>query len=130
MKTYKTAKDIATKQVYYVDGLFTAQQAIETMQAYNSEALIVKKRSEGDAFGLLLASDIVKGVLIPDFSPQEISVYQLMTKPALTIPAELNARYVPRLLVNAGVEVAPVEEAGELVGIIYLRDFIFNAENR
>jgi signal-transduction protein with cAMP-binding, CBS, and nucleotidyltransferase domain len=126
MEAYKTAKDIASSELFYIDGLATAQEAVKLMQEKNVDYLIIEKRSESDANGILVISDIIRGVVIPDLKLSEVSVYQLMTKPLISIPSTLNARYVPRLLINAKINVAPVEENGKYIGIVHLRDFLFN----
>jgi predicted transcriptional regulator len=38
----------------------------------------------------------------------------------------MNCRYVSRLLVRAGLYVAPVEEGGTFVGVVHLHDLVFN----
>lgn len=126
MITTKTAKEIASTEFYYIDGLSSAQEAIQLMKEKNTDTLIIEKRNEHDANGILVISDIIRGVIIPDYDLTEISVYQIMTKPVISIPSNLNARYIPRLLVNAKINVAPVEENGKYIGIIHLRDFLFN----
>ena len=47
-----------------------------------------------------------------------------MTKPVITVPPEMNVRYVARLLHRADVRRAPVEAQGELLGIISLSDLV------
>jgi signal-transduction protein with cAMP-binding, CBS, and nucleotidyltransferase domain len=126
MRPNTTAKEIASDKLIYIDGLASAQEAIDLMKKHQVDSLIIQKRNENDANGILVVSDIIKEVVIPDLKLNEVSVYEIMTKPCISIPSTLNARYVPRLLVNAKVNVAPVEENGKYIGIIHLRDFLFN----
>jgi signal-transduction protein with cAMP-binding, CBS, and nucleotidyltransferase domain len=123
-----SAKDIATTKPVYIDGLATAKEAVATMKKHNIEVLVIQKRNDKDANGILVVSDIVRNVIIPDKNLEEVSVYEIMTKPVISIPASLNARYVPRLLMNAKINHAPVEENGEYIGMIDLRDFLFNLD--
>jgi signal-transduction protein with cAMP-binding, CBS, and nucleotidyltransferase domain len=126
MSNYKTAKDIASDKLFYIDGLASAKDAITLMKEKQVDYLIIQKRNEQDANGILVVSDIVKGVINKDLNPEEVSVYEIMSKPLISIPSTLNAKYVPRLLFNARINVAPVEQNGEYIGIIHLRDFLFN----
>lgn len=123
-----SAKDIATSKPVYIDGLATVKEALATMKKHNVEVLVIQKRSENDANGILVVTDIIRHVIIPDKILEEVSVYEIMTKPVISIPAQLNARYIPRLLMNAKINHAPVEENGEYIGMIDLRDFLFNLE--
>lgn len=120
----KKAKDAMTGKVVFVDGLTSAKEAILLMRAEKTDALIVKKRDEHDEYGILVLSDLIKGVIIPDKKFKDVSVYELMTKPAISVPSNMNIRYVPRLLMNIGIKIAPVEENGEFIGMISLNDTI------
>ncbi len=126
MSDYTSAKDIALNKIVYIDGLATAKEAIALMRENNVEALIIAKRSEKDANGIVVISDIIRGVIVPDKKPEEVSVYELMTKPVISIPAHLNIRYVPRLLSYAKINIAPVEENGKYIGIISMKDIVFS----
>jgi signal-transduction protein with cAMP-binding, CBS, and nucleotidyltransferase domain len=126
MKDYTCAKDIANPKIVYIDGLATVKEAIEKMKTNAVDVLIIEKRNEKDANGMLTISDIVKGVIIPDKNHKEVSVYEIMTKPVISIPASLNLRYIARFLNNAQINTAPVEENGNFIGIISLKELVFN----
>jgi CBS domain-containing protein len=49
-----------------------------------------------------------------------------MTKPVITVPADMDVRYVARLLYRAGIRRAPVEEGGKLVGMISLESLVLD----
>lgn len=125
MENYKKAKDIASSKLFYVDGLDSVSSAVKTMKENNVQALIIKKRDSADANGILTVFDIINRVIIPERSLEDVSVYEIMTKPVLSISAHLNVRYVPRLMHNYGVRIVPVEENGEFVGLIDFSQFLF-----
>jgi CBS domain-containing protein len=51
-----------------------------------------------------------------------------MTKPVITVPPDMDIRYVARLLNRAGVRRAPVEDRGELLGMISMSDFVLRKD--
>ena len=126
METYKTAKNIASNRLYYIDGLASIRDAIQLMKDKEVHALIIHKRNIADANGIITIKDIIRGVIIPNRTIDEVSVYEVMTKPVLSIPSHLNVKYVPRLMYNAKIRFAPVEENGEYIGIIDYSQFLFN----
>lgn len=126
MSDYKKAKDLARNNVVYIDGLASIKEAIQTMKEHNVEALIIQKRNERDANGILVINDIIRGVIVPDKNPEEVSVYELMSKPVISIPADLNVRYVSRYLINANKNWAPIEEGGKYIGIIGLKEILLD----
>jgi signal-transduction protein with cAMP-binding, CBS, and nucleotidyltransferase domain len=124
---FKKAKDIVSNNLYFVDGLASVGDAVKMMKEHNVQALIIKKRDAADAHGIVTVFDIVEGVIIPERDLEEVSVYEIMTKPVLSISAHLNVKYVPRLMHNYGVRIAPVEENGEFIGLIDFSQFLFAA---
>ena len=125
-RSYQSAKDVMTKKVILVDGMATAKEAVELMRIEKIESLIVKKRHPEDAFGIVNVHDFIKGVIIRDKTSDEVNVFEIMTKPLISVPADMDARYVARLLMNVGIRMAPVEENGEYIGMISLSDLILN----
>ena len=125
MKTYKKAKEIASDKMFFIDGLASVRDAVQLMKEKNVQALIIQKRNSADANGIITVNDIIKGVIIPNKTLDEVSVYEIMTKPMFSISAHLNVKYVPRLMYNYNVRIAPVEENGKYIGIIDYTQFLF-----
>ena len=125
-RSYQSAKDVMTKKVILVDGMATAKEAVEMMRIEMVESLIVKKRHPKDAFGIVNVHDFIKGVIIKDKTLEEVNIFEIMTKPLVSVPADMDVRYVARLLINIGIRMAPVEENGEYIGMISLSDLILN----
>ncbi|MBK8565612.1 MAG: CBS domain-containing protein [Saprospiraceae bacterium] len=125
METFKKAKDIASDQLFFIDGLASVRDAVLLMKSKNVQALIIKKRNNEDAHGIVTVTDIIKGVLIPNKTLDEVSVYEIMTKPVFSIPSQLNVKYVPRLMLNHNIKIAPVEENGEFIGLIDFSQCLF-----
>jgi signal-transduction protein with cAMP-binding, CBS, and nucleotidyltransferase domain len=125
METFKKAKEIASDKLFFIDGLSSIRDAVQLMKENNVHALIIKKRNNADANGIITVNDIIKGVIIPDKTLDEVSVYEIMTKPVFSISAHLNVKYVPRLMYNYNIRIAPVEENGEYIGIIDYSQFLF-----
>ena len=126
MSSFKTAKDIASKSLYYIDGLATVREAIELMKEKQVDYLFIQKRNEQDANGIIVISDIIRGVVNKDINAEEVSVYEIMTKPVISISSNLSSKYASRLLLNSKINVAPVEEDGNYIGVIHLRDLVFS----
>ncbi len=125
IKTVRT-RDVMHKQILTVDGMATAREAAARMRSERVFSLLVEKRHEHDAWGILVVQDFVKGVLIPGRSPDDVNVYEIMTKPIITVPADMDIRYAARLLYRAGIRRAPVEDKGEIIGMISLSSLILD----
>ena len=122
------ARDVMNKGIVSIDGMATAKEAAAQMRSEKVSCLLVKKRHEDDAWGILGVQDFIKEVIIPGRSPDEVHVYEIMTKPIITVPAEMDIRYVARLISRAGIRRAPVEDGRELIGMISLSSLILDNE--
>ena len=116
------------KGIVSIDGMATARDAAAQMRSEKISSLLVRKRHADDAWGIVAVQDFFKGVIMPGRSPVEVNVYEIMTKPIITVPAEMDIRYVARLIYRAGIRRAPVEEGGELIGMISLSSLILDNE--
>ena len=125
-RSYQSAKELMTKNVFFVDGMATAKEAVEIMRREKVEALIVEKRHAQDAYGIVMVHDFIKGVIIPDKTSEEVNVFEIMTKPAICVPANMDIRYVASLLMKVGLRMAPVEENGKYIGMVSLSDLILD----
>ena len=112
-------------EVHTIDGLATVSEAIALMRRHHVSSLVVPRRNDDDEFGLILVSDIARRVIAENRAPERVNVYEVMSKPVLTLPSEMQARYAVRLLVRFGVSRAVVvDHDRNPVGIATLRDLV------
>lgn len=120
------ARDVMNKRFVSIDGMDTAKEAAAKMRSENVSALLVEKRYPDDAWGIITVHDLIREVIISGRSSTEVNVYEIMTKPIITVPADMDIRYVVRLIHRAGIRRAPVEDQGELIGMIFLSSLILD----
>ena len=122
------ARDVMHKGIISIDGMATAREAAAKMRSEKVASLLVEKRHSDDAWGIVVVQDFIKGVIIPGRSPSEVHVYEIMTKPIITVPADMDVRYVARLIYRANIRRATVEDGGKLIGMISLSSLILDNE--
>ena len=113
-------------RIVSIDGMATAREAAARMREERVHSLLVNKRYPANAWGILSVQESIDGVLISGEAAAEVNVYEIMTKPALTVPADMDIRYIARLLHRVGMRRAPVEENGELVGMVTLSALVLD----
>jgi predicted transcriptional regulator len=112
-------KDAMTTDSYqFTDGMVTVAEGIKLAKEHNVTALIINKRHENDEFGLVMLSDIAKQVIAKDRSPERVNLYEIMAKPLLSVPPEMDVRYCARLFENFGVNTAPVIKDQQVLGLV------------
>ena len=127
-KSIVRARDVMRKGIVSIDGMATAKEAAAKMRSGKISSLIVNKRHADDAWGIVAVHDFIKKVLIPGRSSSDVHVYEIMTKPIITVPADMDISYVARMLYKAGIRRTAVEDAGELIGMIALSSLILENE--
>ena len=120
------ARDVMHEKHIELDGMATVAQALEVMRSAQSDVVIVNKRNEHDAFGILLLSDIAKEVLAKDRAPERVNVYEIMSKPVIPLEPDMDVRYCARLFNNFGLSNAPVVENGRIIGVVSYTELVFN----
>lgn len=121
-----TVRDVMANTYVIVDGLITVKEAIQTARQREVKALVVDKRHDGDEYGLVLMNDIAKKVLAQNRSSDRTNIYEIMTKPALSVNPEMNVKYCARLFERFGISRAPVVEDGKIIGMVSYNNIVIN----
>ncbi len=117
--------DLMGSQVHAIDGLATVAEAMATMKRLQISSLVVDRRDDDDELGLITVSDVAREVTTRDRAPERVNVYEIMSKPALTVRSGMLARYAVRLLVRFRVSRALViDDGGAPLGLVTLRDLV------
>jgi predicted transcriptional regulator len=117
-------RDVMKTQFDTVDGMATVAQALDTMAHVETKTLIVKKRHRDDTIGMVVLSDISRQVLAKDRAPDRVNIYEIMSKPVLSVNPDMDIRYCARLFARFKLTRAPVVENSDVIGIISLTDMV------
>lgn len=125
--SYKTnikASEVMNQSFVMLDGMQTIRDALNAMRDNEADVVLVKKRDQHDAFGILMLSDIAKQVMAKDRSLDRVNIYEIMTKPVVSVPPEMDVRYCARLFDKFGLSCVPVIESEEVLGVLGYRDLL------
>jgi signal-transduction protein with cAMP-binding, CBS, and nucleotidyltransferase domain len=117
-------RDVMKAQVDMVDGLTTVAEALRKMKHVETKCLIVNKRHDDDEYGIVLLADIARYVMAKDRAPERVNVYEIMSKPVISVDPAMDIRYCARLFDKFGLSRAPVIENGKIVGIVSYTDMV------
>lgn len=123
-----TVADVMTKKVITIEPTATVRDAIRMMTEHRTSSLVVERRDEHDEFGLIVVRGIAAEVLGKDLSPDRVNVYEVMSKPVLTVAAGMQVTYAVRLLTRFKQSRAMVvDDARHPVGIVTIRDMVLKS---
>jgi signal-transduction protein with cAMP-binding, CBS, and nucleotidyltransferase domain len=111
-------KDVMKTDFGTIDGIATVAEALKKMKAMQTAVLIVNKRHDDDEYGLINCGDIARHVLAKDRAPDRVNVYEIMTKPVISVHPEMDIRYCSRLFAHYDLVRAPVIEGRKVIGIV------------
>ncbi len=123
-QTRVSVRDVMDQSYIRVGGLDTVAAAFRRMLEVDAHCMIVDRRDGNDEFGLVLHTDIARKVIGPDRSPERVRIYEIMSKPVLTVHPGMNIRYASRLFERFHLRVAPVLDDGEVIGIVTDYDIV------
>ena len=118
-------EEVMSRNVRAISPLETVATAIDLMRQHNVSSLVVERRDEHDEYGLLVVSDIARVVIAGNRAPARVNVYEVMSKPVINLPAEMDIRYAVQLLVKFGLSRAlVVDHDRRPVGLVTIRDMV------
>jgi len=117
-------RDVMKSEFDIVDGKMTVKDVLKTMKHIETKSLLVEKRHDDDEYGMVLLSDLAKHVLAKDRSPDRVNIYEIMSKPVISVRPGMDIRYCARLFDRFGLSRAPVIDDGKVVGIISFTDMV------
>ncbi len=119
-------RDVMRHDIDIVSGMTTISDALLQMEHLKNKMLIVDKRHDDDEYGVVLISDIAHHVLSQNKSPDRVNVYEIMTKPLVSVDAAMDIRYCSRLFERLKLSRAPVMDNGKLVGVVSLTRMVLH----
>ncbi len=111
-------KDVMKTDFGTIDGIATVADALKKMKTLKTAVLIVNKRNEDDEYGMVTSGDIARHVLAKDRAPDRVNVYEIMSKPVISVHPDMDIRYCSRLFANYNLVRAPVLENNKIVGMV------------
>jgi CBS domain-containing protein len=109
-----------------IDGVTRVSEALKMMKEQSLNAILIEPRDDSDVYGILTLKDIARKVISQRRKLHETHVYEIMSKPVLSVPAGMPVPYAARLLANFNVSYAMVIESNQVVGMVSLNGIVTN----
>ncbi|MDA1022848.1 MAG: CBS domain-containing protein [Proteobacteria bacterium] len=120
--------DVMTKGIITIEAAATVSEAVHLMRQHRTSSIVVERRDDADEFGMIAVADVASEVLSKDLSPDRVNVYEIMSKPVLTLAAEMNVVYAVRMLTRFKLTRAlVVDHDRNPLGIVTLRDMVLRS---
>ena len=114
-----------SKGIITIEATTTVREAVNLMREKKTSSIVVERRDENDEFGMIAVTDVAEKVMAKDLSPDRVNVYEVMSKPVLTLHVDMAVVYAVRMLSRFQLSRALVVDDGRNpVGLVTLRDMV------
>ncbi|NTS76039.1 CBS domain-containing protein [Catenovulum sp. SM1970] len=126
-KTLRVRDVMLTDTYCIADGMLTVAEAIEMAKQNNAATIFIAKRSDDDEWGMVKLSDIAREVLAKDRAPERVNLYEIMTKPVLSVKSGMLVKYSARLFDSFDINTAPVIDDNEILGVLSYTEMVLKS---
>jgi len=119
-------KDIMTPKdkLIIVSPMDKVRKALELMKKHSVRSIIVDKHQENGAYGLITFKNILQSIVAEDGDIDLLNIYDISNTPAISVSAQLDVKYVAKMMVTSSIKRLLVIDNNELQGIITMSDII------
>ena len=117
-------RDILRPNVITVSPLAPLREAMQLMRRHGVKSLVVEKQHVHDAYGIITYTTILRTIVAEEGDIDLSHVYDVCKKPVITVPSEMDVKYVARLMVSQGIRRLVVLHGNELEGIVTTSDIV------
>jgi len=117
-------RDVMKPEVDIVDGMMTVSAVLRSLKFPETRTIIIQKRHEDDEYGVVMFSDIARKVMAPRRSPDRVNIYEIMSKPVISVHPAMDIRFCINLLHQFGMSRVPVIQDGQICGLVSYTDIV------
>ena len=117
-------RDVMMSNFTKVDGVMKVSDVLNMMRDKNINAILVEPRDENDVYGIMTLKDIARKVIGENRKLHEAHIYEIMSKPVLSVKSDMPVPYAARFLTNFNVSYAMVIENNEVTGMVSLNGMV------
>jgi signal-transduction protein with cAMP-binding, CBS, and nucleotidyltransferase domain len=130
MGEIKRVGDVMMSNFTKVEGIMKISDALKMMRSKRINAVLVEPRDDSDVYGIMTLKDIARKVIAQRRKLHEAHVYEIMSKPVLSVTSDMPIPFAARFLTNFSVSYAMVIENNEITGMVSLNGIVNLWEDR
>ena len=124
MSNQLLVRDVMMPNFRKMEGVTNVYDALAVMKEEGIHAVLIQPRNETDVYGIMTLKDIARKVIGERRKLNETHVYEIMSKPVLSVQADMPVPYAARFLTNFDVSYATVMEDSAIIGLVSLNGMV------
>ncbi|HAK37343.1 MAG: CBS domain-containing protein [Nitrospinaceae bacterium] len=117
-------RDVMMPNFTKMEGVTKVDEALLVMKEKKVNAVLIEPRNDSDVFGIATLKDIARKVIAHNRNLHEVHLYEIMSKPVLSVSSEMPLPYAARFLTNFNVSYAMVYDNNDVIGMISLNGIV------
>ena len=119
-------KEVMTpkEKLISVEPTATVREVLRLMRTHSVRSVIVEKRQDDGAYGLVTFKNILQSIVAEDGDIDLLNVYDIAVTPAISISAKINVKYAARMMVASSIKRLLVIDNNEIQGILTMTNII------
>lgn len=117
-------RDIMITDVATISPLASLREALDRMRQYKVKSLPVEPKDAYDAWGIITYRNLLSTILSEDGDIDLINVYDVYSKPAISVSENLALQPVASMMIKHGFRRLLVLENNQLKGIVSMSDIV------
>ena len=114
--------DAKGRDVLRIDAAASVREAVKRMVDANVGSLLVT--DSGEVVGIVTERDYLRRVTLEERSDRETSVREIVSSPLIVVTPETTIDACKALMTDRRIRHVPVEEKGEVVGLVSIGDIV------
>ncbi|MCA1553729.1 MAG: CBS domain-containing protein, partial [Chloroflexi bacterium] len=123
-----TAADVMGREAVYIADEATVSEALALMESQDVLSLLVRLR-DGE-LGIVTQRDIISKVVAQERDPDQLRVREITSSPIITVAPSTSIAECSRIMIERNIRRLPVEEGGEIIGVVRDTDIFQAVEER
>jgi CBS domain-containing protein len=124
MADIQKIRDVMMSNFTKVEGVMKVDEALNMMREKKINAILVEPRDENDVYGIMTLKDIARKVIGENRKLHETHIYEIMSKPVLSVNSDMPLPYAARFLTNFNVSYAMVIDSNNVIGMVSLNGIV------
>jgi len=124
MADIQKVRDVMMSNFTKVDGIMKVSDVLDMMRNTKINAVLVEHRDGNDVYGIMTLKDIARKEIGQRRKLHETHVYDIMSKPVLSVKSDMPIPYAARFLSNFDVSYLMVIENNEVTGMVSLNGMV------
>ena len=129
MADIQKVRDVMMSNFTKVDRIMKVSDVLDMMRNTKINAVLVEPRDGNDVYGIMTLKDIARKVIGQGRNLHETHIYEIMSKPVLSVKSDMPILFAARFLTNFNVSYAMVIENNEVIGMVSLNGMVNNWED-